>query len=421
MITRSKAHALRLILISIMMCILPVCSCAQWYLFPGKKKPVEQQKQSTKPVEELPETKVSEKNEPQEKNESQKEYQGLFSRLFVDIPSTIELSLLLPLKAESEKPSSNFLEMYSGALLAARDLGEDGFKLNLNCVDIAQENSNYPALASSNVIIGPVSQSDISKTLLELPEGKALVSPLDPKLAKLAATSSIVQSPTPWESQIDELLDWLKEDLRTHDELILIRDSTSNGQGDKCAYMIEALERRALPYRTVRRVGQLEMTKGHNYRILIASESDAFLAGAARSVAIEAARKAAGEIILYCSSRVRASIGGNVSDLHDASTHLTAAYHIDYEDPKVRDFVLAYRALYKTEPGSFAFQGYDLVKYYVRACAKYGRNWSAKLSDFPQRGLQSDFRFDTSVSNGRLNTAARRVLYTSDYSVLLVN
>lgn len=399
----------RIALIALLIFTLPLNSCAQWYLFPGKNKKAKPEKAEPVVVEETKPDTTSAKPSLIE-----------IDKFFFD--PTIDLTLIMPLKSESEKPSDNFLDMYAGALMAVRELGENSYKVRLRVEDMdAADYLHNGALTESDVIIGPITDVQIQEALPYLNAGQVIVSPLNPKVAALSEQAAVVQSPTPWESQIDELVDWVDEDLKSSEELILIRDSTANGQGAKCDYIVQALARKGLTYRTVRRMGELEMTKEQHYRVMLASESDAFVVGAARSVAIEAARKTAGSVVLYCSSRVRGSIGANVSDLHDAYTHLTAAYHIDYNSPKVRDFILAYRALFNSEPNSFAFQAYDLVSYYVRACAQYGRNWAKRLPDFNQHGLQSDFRFDEQKASGRINTAARRVLYNTDLTTELVN
>ena len=82
--------------------------------------------------------------------------------------------------------------------------------------------------------------------------------------------------------------------------------------------------------------------------------------------------------------------------------------------------MLAYRALFKGEPGSFAFQGYDTVHYFVTMRHDYGRRWYRRLPEYQEKGLQSDFRFDRRHGEGRENIAVRRVVYNSDLTTTLV-
>ena len=93
---------------------------------------------------------------------------------------------------------------------------------------------------------------------------------------------------------------------------------------------------------------------------------------------------------------------------------------MDYNSQDVRNFVLSYRALFKSEPGSFAFQGYDLVNYFVGSCERWGKRWSKKLSGQSFRGLHSDFVFDSSFGNGKVNKGVRRIVYDKNLSTTLL-
>ena len=147
----------------------------------------------------------------------------------------------------------------------------------------------------------------------------------------------------------------------------------------------------------------------------MASDRDSFLASSVRSLSIQGALN--DNVVLYGTSRVRTN-GTGPNDLHNVNAHLTSAYFIDYEDPAVRAFILAYRALFNNEPGSFAFQGYDTMRYFVTMCTKYGREWYKKLPEYRQKGLQSDFRF--TEESPRINQAARRVVYNKDLTTTLL-
>ena len=99
---------------------------------------------------------------------------------------------------------------------------------------------------------------------------------------------------------------------------------------------------------------------------------------------------------------------------------MTAAYYTDYTSEAVKTFVLAYRALFEAEPNSFALHGYDTLHYFVDICARYGRNWPAKLCEYSESGLQTSFRFVPGTDKGQTNAAVRRVLFTPDYKVVLL-
>jgi len=405
----------KICLLLILFCTLPSCATAQWYLFPGKKKAG----QTTA-------TDTSRRVRP----DSTTALPGAADSLLragadslsaapvpvwadayeADIPSVVHIALALPLQA-SGKANDNFFDLYSGALLALRDLGADGLRADLQVIDIADGKTPLTPeqVAQSDLVIGPVSQSDIQALLDRLPEDKVLVSPLDPKAAGLAVQGPVVQSPSPWSAQIDELVRWVRHDCLASEEVYVVRDTAAAGHGEQSAYLIERLQENGVRYKSVLSTREIPFSKARKARVMIASDRDSFLASTVRALSIEGALN--DDLILYATTRVRAN-GTGPTDLHNTHAHLTASYFIDYEDPDVRRFILAYRSLFQNEPGSFAFQGYDTMRYFVTLCTKYGRQWYKKLPEYSQEGLQADFRF--TEQSPRVNQAVRRIVYNKD-------
>ena len=152
-------------------------------------------------------------------------------------------------------------------------------------------------------------------------------------------------------------------------------------------------------------------------RVAILSESEAFANDVVRNLNVLIHNKY--DIVLYSVSRIRSYDTIDVENLHNANLHVSMSYFINYDSPEVRRFISEYRAIFNAEPNQFAFQGYDVVSYFLKACAEYGTWWSKGLIDAPRaNGLQSSFKFEKGErSEGLLNTAVRRAVYGSDYSV----
>jgi len=402
----------------LMICALSTNACAQWYLFPGKKKTVEERKDS-----------VTLKPDPGRRPGGGMEVTDQGDTLHVDwfggpepeevfeldVPSTIHIGLVLPLQA-SGKASDNFLDMYSGALLALRHLGNAGLKADLQVFDSADGKTPVPQtlIDECDVILGPVSYNDLRNTLPLCGRGKVLVSPLEPKAAELAGDGHLVQTPTPWTAQIDDLVRWVREELPIGDEVYVVRDTAAAGAGEQSAYLIRRLQEGSVRYRSVLSTREIGFHKDRKARVLIASDRESFITSAIRNLSIEGARN--NDVILYGTTRIRTS-GTGQADLHNTNAHVTAAYFIDYEDPAVKRFILEYRALFQNEPGSFSFQGYDTMNYFVSICAKYGRQWYKMLQEYSVKGLQSDFLFRKEAADARVNQAVRRIVYNSDLTV----
>jgi len=160
------------------------------------------------------------------------------------------------------------------------------------------------------------------------------------------------------------------------------------------------------------------MTRDGINRVIIASENEAFVNDAVRNLNLMVHNKF--KVILYSQSKIRSYDNIDVANLHNLNLHVSSSYLIDYDDPMVKNFLLRYRALYKTEPTQFAYQGYDVTRFFLAAAAEYGRNWRRKLPKMElTRLLQANYRF-RETGDGYTNQGVRRVVYGPDFSMDIV-
>ena len=121
----------RFSILALLVCALSLNACAQWYLFPGKKKQADTTKVDSmrnyrpdsvsKQAATVPQDSVLAADVPMKEDIYE-----------LDLPRVIRIGLVLPLQASSEKPSENFLDFYSGTLLALREMGSAGLQADLH-------------------------------------------------------------------------------------------------------------------------------------------------------------------------------------------------------------------------------------------------------------------------------------------------
>lgn len=409
----------KIILIFSALFLVNICAYSQWYLFPGlnkesarNSKNVEKNNTTDQNYEansESEEQDIKESRDGKDDRDGKEGRERRRQRSSFDRPSTVEMTLALPLDSKAQKPNSDYMEMYCGAMLAIRDIANRGLNIKLKFVDTSLRPLNELDVDGSDILIGPVSYEEVKSSLWLSDEHLALVSPLESKTVEFLENYNVIQAPSSWTHQINELCNWLRDDLQPHDEFIVIRDPSASGQGEQSNYLIEQLHNRVMNFRIVKAVNEISFVSSRSYRIIITSDNEAFLANSLRALAIQAERNR--DITLYSTSKIRSPLSNNPIDLYSTKTHLTASYHIDYNSQKVKDFILAYRALFKTEPGSFAFHGYDLMLYILNVYSEYGSRWYEMLPNQPGEGLQSDFLFNYSENDGKSNTAVRKVIY----------
>ena len=343
----------------------------------------------------------------------------------------VNVTLMLPLNASGTGGSSNNFDFYSGVLMAVNDMGNSGINIDLSVYDVAGGSLHVTEerLKASDLVIGPVSSGDISRLLEVAPSNTNIISPLDHRVeALVSGHENLTQVPASYATQYDDLISWISEDRKPEDRVITIlekgaretaemktlteRLGNSGLQHSSLSYSI--LEGRDILY-SLEKMMNLNSTN----RVLIASESEAFVNDVVRNLNLLIHKKY--DIVLYAPSRIRSFETIEIDNFHKTRMHVSLSYHIDYNDAKVKDFLMKYRALFNTEPTPFAFQGYDVACYFIRKYHEYGKDWQKSIENMREHMLQSDFRFERKCNDGSscglINTAVKRIVYNPDYTI----
>ena len=350
----------------------------------------------------------------------------LFRRRHAD--GTVRVGIILPFNVKGQIVHSSF-DLYAGMLLAARDLGKSGVKAELTVIDSKDPATPVTAdrLEGFDLIIGPIAPDDLQEVLDIAPRTTAVVSPLDPKALSLAETyPNFIQAPSPADAQYDDLVDWIRDDFRSGDRILLITEKEAPPTP-----VAECLAQSGLDYSSVEyapresgaaleRMRNLMPHSGTTHA-LIAADREGFVNDVVRNLTLLGLKGL--NVIFYGPAKIRTYDIIEVENLHRANAHLSCSYFIDYTSPRTRDFLLSYRALFGAEPTQFAYQGYDVAWYFIRnfATSERDRERMTRLEDRKYTGLQSDFLISDEGSEGHVNRAVRRVVYGKDYTVSLVN
>lgn len=341
--------------------------------------------------------------------------------------NNLNFVLMLPFNVSSEKHSEGVMDFYSGALIAARELGKKGINIEMSVYDGAT--SHLPITSSrleeSDLAIGPIASSGLQEMLAKSPENKFVVSPLDHRADTLADRHpNFIQVPTSSAAQYEDAIEWIREDLQAGDKVIVfyekgvdfpvVRNNLSRLDNH------ESFSYNILEGRDVMTALTEKLTETGENRVLIASESEAFVNDVIRNLNLLIHSKY--KVTLYGAAKIRSFDTIDIDNLHNTKYHSSLSYYIDYEKPEVMNFLMEYRALCGTEPTPFAFQGYDTLKYFGTLCSQYGDRWPEYLQSERQEMLQSGFKFkvrtkEDGTNGGYVNTAIRRIVYGKDYSV----
>lgn len=331
----------------------------------------------------------------------------------------IEIALILPLAATGTSSKRNYMDFYSGVLFGLHRCSNNGMPTNIRVFDNdGGEIPDSAFFAGCDVIIGPVYQDKVKNVLDEVSDSIMVVSPLDHRaIVSVKGNENFIQAPAHRTKQFEDLAEWIKSNKGEKDKVIYISETNTR---DTLAVkeMKAVLEKSGLEYDEFsytilqgRRIyGSLRdlMTKEGRNHFIIESESEAWVNDLVRNLNIHRHRN---KITLYSPSKIRSFDSIDAESLYNISLHVSMSYNIDYDDPKVKDYLLKYRAIFHTEPSLFAYQGYDLITYFCQLISTYGNDWKKHLTDTTMHGLQATFQFEKTEDGGYINNGIRRVEY----------
>ncbi|MFA5444265.1 MAG: LysM peptidoglycan-binding domain-containing protein [Bacteroidales bacterium] len=338
------------------------------------------------------------------------------------------ISLILPF---SDTIAGNeFMEFYQGALLAAQEMKERGMPLVLQVFDWYRQSVDVllsgESLGKSDLIIGPVYANDIGSTIAYFRNSNIkIVSPLDGN-AEIWVNSypHLFQVQPTLEAQQESLLKYLDP----HGASVWI--ISEEGEQQVAPGLRSILDKNLINYRHFsydvlqgREVTEvLREALGMNERnqIIIASQNEAFVSDAVRNLHLLHAYDSI-PIELFGLSRWRTFETLDLNALHQLKVILPLSVYADYSANEVKAFVRNFRTIYDGEPSQYAFQGYDVMLYFLNAMFLYGSDFEFCLDNLHIPLLQNKFSFSRrSPESGYSNTGIRMIRYLPDFTVALL-
>lgn len=348
--------------------------------------------------------------------------------------NSINMGIILPIHAsDTLRFNRNYYDFYAGALIAAKEIKAEDKDLVLNFYD----QFDYPSMASlenakgfaeNNIIIGPVRKQSLSEILsYASSRGIVLVSPMDQTSESLVGSyEKFVQVPPVEKYQSKNMYKTLLEEYyRDRSQKVLLiyerngKDAAAVGEAVK---MMDSLGIRhnevaydILEGRNILPKIISFMNKDAEQNIvLVPSNNEAFVSDVLRNLLLSTKQEF--KVTLFGLPKWKNFETINAELFHKVNLHLSLPYFVNYDNEQVKKFVMQFRALFKGEPTPFAFQGYDIVKYFADAIYNGGtKNFIKYLPK--AKMLQVDFNFVNERGRGFENAAMRNIIYRPDFSI----
>lgn len=350
---------------------------------------------------------------------------------------SVKVALILPFDVASGNPNTNYLDFYAGALLAVENQRNAGVDIRLTVIDLPdlmEDDAEFTdELFRNDVMIGPVSAAEMQlfQRICKIFR-IAFVSPLDPAAEEYAGDNPyFFQIPTSPERQAANLVARLKAEgdgpVTLFSNPVSPQEIQLEERYEK-ALTAAGIAYRKISYEVLR--GRLitdelraQMNPGGEslpQRVLIASEDEAFASDVVRNMSLLAISGI--PVTLYAPNRLRNFETIDVANLYKLGLRISTPYYVDYTQEATRDFVLKYRALYGTEPSQYAFQGYDVLTYFIATLNDLGDAFFDFVEYYPMDLLQNSIRFVRSEEEGGyVNVHTRDIEYRPDNTVKVVS
>lgn len=338
----------------------------------------------------------------------------------------VSIAVWMPVEKADPAQKNNTLDFYSGVLMAAKKLGEEGINVNLTMIDYSLGLSKAIGIEQNDFIIGPFKVQQQEEVLESLSAGALVVSPLARKADTLATTHrNLFQAPARTSSFYETAIEWEETERGDSESNWIIVSSEKDKEHQKEAEDI--LSAAGIQYKVCMCGVSGEITdfetsyneQAHN-AIILAISSEAQLNNAIRNMGIEATNGRE-NISVYANSKAISYETIPVENIHKARVHVICPYYTDYNDARTLRFIHTFRALFNCEPSQYAFQGFDLAYFLGRTFSTYGVNWKYLINDEKQMDmLQASFRLQRLDNGGLVNCGMRKVLFETDFNVRLL-
>lgn len=323
--------------------------------------------------------------------------------------------------------SQLFLKFYEGALLALNDLKKEGMSFEVKVFDTENDSLHTEKLLKENdlsdydLFIGPFFSAILNIVSDYAWEHQInIVSPLSLKQSFIDHNPYAFQVSPPFEVQMLYASEYLNEfDTKNyiviHDGKDLNQEYISAFKKDLYAQLndsnyMQIKYNEVFYYEARDSVLKQVFTPGIKNIVVVPSGNQAFVSDVIGKLNGYAFHY---DITTFGQPKWMSFSNIELEYYHNTNTHIFSNSYIDYTQNDVKKFVLDYRNFFLTEPEKYAFQGYDITKYFCSALNLYGHDFRKCIHKHKPKLLQTHFNFvPYSHQGGYQNTA----IYILEYS-----
>lgn len=341
-------------------------------------------------------------------------------------------------KGEEQIPAKTkvAIEFYEGVLMAFDSLKKQGFKGTLFVYDIDETDSNRlqtilkkPELKTMDLIIGPLNGSDFMEVAKFAKENKiSITSPLSSQnkiLLNNTYVSKVIPSVT---THLELMAEFVAEKYAAENIILITNSIKENNLSDTFKKRItEMLQRTSNKDSLLKEVAynakgfngvQNFLSSSKANIIVVPSNNQAFVTDLITKLnAVEDKYK----IILFGMQSWNNFDNLDIEYLNRLQLHLPVNSFVDYDNEATKKFIKQYREKYKTDPGTYAYYGFDISYFYLSALKKTGHKFQKSLPSLNNKGIQTSFSFFKVADDSGYENKSVFITGYENYKLIKVN
>ncbi|MDZ4824415.1 MAG: LysM peptidoglycan-binding domain-containing protein [Flavobacteriales bacterium] len=335
----------------------------------------------------------------------------------------------LGLKEKDRKLRDVALNMYRGALVGVDSLQNFGFNADLYIYDILDGITMVntaiakPEMKEMDLIIGPTYRDPLNElTRWATKHGVHVVCPVQQSNSVLLSSPNMSKAWSSSVSQWETIAQFIFE-KHADDNVILV--NTKNTDDKK---RVDAFRNKFLQLKGDTVMTEVTVLSGSLYGVrdkLSTSKKNIVIAPTNDRTMINSLLKGLSSTentILFGTDEWENLELIEAKDRNRLHLHYPKVVAVDYNSDRVREWILAYRRKFKSEPTEYAFLGFDMMMYYCQGIQKFGIAFPNHFAEMNQAGLLgSGFTYTKTSDESGFENSHVFILGTDDFEVTLKN
>jgi len=333
--------------------------------------------------------------------------------------------------------SQNFIRFYEGMLVALDSLSNKGVSVRLKVFDTADDPDKVKHILSDNslenldLIIGPVYQECFSVMADFAKENQIhIVSPFSRENKILADNPYVIQIRPSREAQLDQFVSYISS--YSDNNMILVHSGDSLYYPRIRRYKQRLFNRmsqdtsfgdvrfKEVAFKDSMFYLEQAMNKGEENIIMVPSEDEAFVTDVVTN--LNTLAKKGYDMRVFGYSNWQDFVNIELEYFYNINLSLYTSFHVNYQDDLINPVIRNYRAMFSSEPGSYAFHGFDIGYYFLNAMYRFGRDFEKCLPYYDISLCHSNYKFYRPYGGSGLENVSLNILrYRDDLTIQTID